>query len=454
MATASLDERTHSLASADQAGADRSAPRTGAAQSFLLISLESRAIRLAVITTMLPLALLLAWKIVRPAIADWTATRAVTIGDLERAVAWDPGNPELRVRLGTAYLDAAVEKTDLGAARGELEIALRQRPTDGATWLRLAVLAERKGQREAARRALETALRLDRHNVALRWDAAVLQLAWDEGAAAIEQLRYVLELDPAQRQVAFQLLRTLGGSGDLVERLLSSEPEALTALLVGALRDRDVGLAQAAWERRAPLQPSLPSWLQRRYMDFLVEEGQGMAARRAWAAIVTDPQADSRTNAVWNGGFESDALVGWGLDWHVKPVWGVDVRLDRAVAAEGRHSLRLAFNSFPTLDFAGVQQPVAVESGHRYRLRARAKAVDFVTRSGLKLEVVSLDGEQVLGATPPIAGTSDWTTIEGQVQIPAGVSFVLVRLRREKAPGPEGNLGGKVWVDDVSLSRG
>jgi hypothetical protein len=33
------------------------------------------------------------------------------------------------------------------------------------------------------------------------------------------------------------------------------------------------------------------------------------------------------------------------------------------------------------------------------------------------------------------------------------MSVVRVQLRREKAPGPEGNLGGKIWVDDVSLTR-
>jgi len=27
----------------------------------------------------------------------------------------------------------------------------------------------------------------------------------------------------------------------------------------------------------------------------------------------------------------------------------------------------------------------------------------------------------------------------------------LIRVRREKASEPEGNLGGKVWLDDVSL---
>ena len=35
------------------------------------------------------------------------------------------------------------------------------------------------------------------------------------------------------------------------------------------------------------------------------------------------------------------------------------------------------------------------------------------------------------------------------MRIPADTTLVQVRVRREKAPGPEGNLGGKVWLDDV-----
>jgi hypothetical protein len=112
----------------------------------------------------------------------------------------------------------------------------------------------------------------------------------------------------------------------------------------------------------------------------------------------------------------------------------------------------LTFNSFPTLDFAGVSQFVPVEPGREYRLRALAKAQDFTTSSGLKLEVVSPGDDEVLAETSPISGTSaDWVPLETGVRIPEGTSLVRVRLRREKAAGPEGNLGGKVWVDEVSL---
>jgi hypothetical protein len=122
------------------------------------------------------------------------------------------------------------------------------------------------------------------------------------------------------------------------------------------------------------------------------------------------------------------------------------------VAATGRHSLRLAFNSFPTLSFSGVSQLVGVEPGREYRLRAVARASDFVTRSGLKLEVVLPRGEEVLTETATVSGTTPgWVPLEARVRVPAETSLVQLRLRREPAPLPEGNLGGKVWLDDVRL---
>src|SRR5207244_835786 len=167
---------------------------------------------------------------------------------------------------------------------------------------------------------------------------------------------------------------------------------------------------------------------------------------------VPEGQPAGGDNAIWNGGFEAGRLLGWGLDWRVRPTWGVDVTLDPVIAAHGTHSLRLTFNSFPTLDFAGVLQFVPVEPGREYRLRALAKAHLFTTSSGLKLEVVSPGDDAVLAETRTISGTTaDWVPLETRVQIPAGTSLVLVRLRREKAAGPEGNRGGKVWGDEGSL---
>jgi hypothetical protein len=141
------------------------------------------------------------------------------------------------------------------------------------------------------------------------------------------------------------------------------------------------------------------------------------------------------------------------MDWRVQKTWGVEVAIDRFVAAAGSRSLRLTFNSFPTLDFDGVTQFVAVEPGRSYRLRALAKATDFATRSGIKMQVV-VPGmlEQSLAETPTVSGTTgDWVRLETPVTIPANTSLVMLKVRREPAVEPEGNLSGKVWLDEVTL---
>jgi len=78
----------------------------------------------------------------------------------------------------------------------------------------------------------------------------------------------------------------------------------------------------------------------------------------------------------------------------------------------------LTFNSFPTLDFAGVTQLVAVEPGREYHLEARAKASGFETRSALKLEIVLPRDQVTLAETNTIAGTTDWMALTAMVRIP------------------------------------
>ena len=75
-----------------------------------------------------------------------------------------------------------------------------------------------------------------------------------------------------------------------------------------------------------------------------------------------------------------------------------------------------------------------------------------MTRSGLKLQVVHPKNGRVLAETNAVAGTTAWwVELEAKLRTPADTSLVLLRLRREPASLPEGNLGGKVWVDEVSL---
>jgi len=417
----------------------------------VLIPLEASRSRALVLVLTLVAAAVLAAAIVGPAVAGYLADRATTVGALEHAVAWDPRDPDLHLRLGHSYASLA-EGPDYERARLHLETALRLRPSDAHARLYLALLFDRSGDRDSAREALDAALRADPHNATIRWDAALLAFGWGDRARALEHFRYVLAVDPLQQDAAFQLARTLLRPDEDPGDLLPQEATGLTNVLVVAIRHKDFMLAEAAWTRRASLAPPLPQDLGRQYLNLLLEEGEGGTARRVWTALVANVHPARDSDAVWDGGFEADRLSGWGFDWRVQRAWGVEVALDRFVAAKGNGSLRLTFNSFPTLNFAGVSQLVAVEPGREYQLRAQAKALDFVTRSGLKLQVVLPKGEQVLAETNAITGTTAWwVPLEAKVRIPVDTSLVMLRLRREPASLPEGNLGGKVWLDEVSL---
>jgi hypothetical protein len=437
----------------DQVSASR-ATEAGALERVTLVPLESRAWRLLALTVIALGAAWMAKVILSPAIADYLAGNAAGLTDLRRAVAWNPSNPELHLRLAHAY-DRTIDAGATAQAQRQFEIALRLQPTSGSTWLQLAQLADRLGERERARQALDTSLRLDPHNVRLRWEAALLTLRWGERDTSLEHLRYVLAADPAQADATFQLAMAILDPEVAPASLLPSEPEPLMAIMRLAMRNGDLPLARAAWERRSELSAAMPPDLQRDYMEFLLQEGDAVSARQLWTQIVPASLAGNSDSLVWNGDFERERLRGWGFDWQVRHTWGVEVSLDRFAAASGRQSLRLTFNSFPTLDFSGVYQRIAVEPGSEYRLLALAKALDFTTQSGVKLQVVTQDGEHVLGETPTIAGTTaDWLALEVQVQVPADITLVVLRVRRERAPGPEGNLGGKVWLDGITLTPG
>jgi tetratricopeptide (TPR) repeat protein len=235
--------------SATEVSADNSVAMS-AQLRVVLLPPEARAWRRLVGCIIVLGAAWMAKVLVSPVLADYLAGAAAGIPALEGALAWHPTNPELRLRLARAY-DGTSAAADTDQARHQIEAALRLRPTSALTWLTLAQLNDGMGQRQRAQQALATALRLDPQNVNLRWEAALLALRWGERETALEQLRLVLAVHPAQADAAFQLASALLGPEESSTSLLPSEPEPLLVLLRLAMRNADLPLARAAWERPA-----------------------------------------------------------------------------------------------------------------------------------------------------------------------------------------------------------
>src|SRR2546428_8196716 len=144
---------------------------------LVLVPLESRARRMVVLALTVVIAGWLAIQLASPAVA-WYDGRGDKIPGLERAVAWDPQNAELHIKLGHAYADRV--PADITRARAQYAAAGRLRPTAAYPRLLPALLAEKEGDHAAAQAAIDGAVRLDPHNVSIRSEAALLALRQGE----------------------------------------------------------------------------------------------------------------------------------------------------------------------------------------------------------------------------------------------------------------------------------
>src|SRR5207237_7972146 len=115
----------------------------------------------------------------------------------------------------------------------------------------LALLCEPDCAATIAREYLDAALRAGPHTVSLRWEAALLALRWRERDLALEHLRYVLAVDPGQRDAAFQLARTLLRPDEDPATLLPPDAAGITNVLNAAVEHTDLALAEVAWTARA-----------------------------------------------------------------------------------------------------------------------------------------------------------------------------------------------------------
>src|SRR5437016_14534222 len=107
---------------------------------LVLVPLESRTSRMVVLALTVVIAGWLAVQLASPAIA-WYDGRGDKIPGLERAIAWDPQNADLHIRLGHAY--AARVPADIDRARAQYAEAIRLRRTDSYPRLPQALLSEK-----------------------------------------------------------------------------------------------------------------------------------------------------------------------------------------------------------------------------------------------------------------------------------------------------------------------
>lgn len=147
---------------------------------------------------------------------------AALIPALSSLLREDPDNPQVRLRLGYAYLEQGL----CPKAEPHLRAAMATGSPSADAGLGLARCRSQAGDRAGARRALLAARAAEPGNPVVTANLGLLALDENRVADAITDLRAALDLDPLLLQARFGLARALARSGDR----LGAAREATTLL--------------------------------------------------------------------------------------------------------------------------------------------------------------------------------------------------------------------------------
>src|SRR5208283_3978249 len=125
-------------------------------------------------------------------------------GTLQRAVAFDPANPELQHRLGMALCESFDEAGRADGVR-HLRRAIELNPYAARYWSDLAWACELAGDTAGATQGAERAVKLSPTTPRLHWIAANTFLRAGQTDAAMAEFRRLLELDPTYGPATFHV---------------------------------------------------------------------------------------------------------------------------------------------------------------------------------------------------------------------------------------------------------
>ncbi len=388
----------------------------------------------------------------------WRAERAVDRFDSGMAGPGPVSPPALAESPWRAVARAARRQSppDLAAAEAALRRAAALRPLFAPTWLQLADVVLESGDRAAALEYAARAEALWPANPDLQRAAVDFHLKAGDREAALRTLGRYWRLVPHRWLEVLALAGRLERDpGRLYPAVVPGEapagvdPHYFAARFQDfARRTRDPALAIAGWQQATPgFRADSAEAL--RYIDFLLAQRRLAPARQAWAELTG---AESAPGQVHNPGFESDLLRG-GFGWRLYPAEGVSASVDEGLAHGGSRSMRLAFDGAANLNYHHLRQTVEVEPGATYRLQATWRGDRITTRSGVFLDIRTIDSDRnVYVRTSARHGSWDWQPVTAEISIPADATLAEIRLRRDPTDALDSRIAGDLWLDDVTLA--
>jgi len=353
--------------------------------------------------------------------------------------------------LESAQRLAGGNNQDRAVALANLEEALRRNAASPDRWCDVGEALLDAGRTEEARYCFTRAVELGPQNPAVFWRTALFYARIQEPNRSHEYMGKMLELLPSYKDVVFATY--FSDKGNILDTFEYGFPaqsrlsqDYFRFLL---LHDAAPGDIKKAWD-----------WLREHsvadenlggeYVDFLIKKGNYSLAAETWLRSAGPlDEAYLNPNFVFNGGFESQPLQA-GLDWRFFETPGVRMTRDSTVAFSGSSSLRLEFDGQSNIDFRNVTHDV-IASPTMYHFRAWIKTSELTTDQGIGLRIVDSKGLLNLETTR-LTGTHDWTPVDLDFTVSGPSRLLRIEVVRHPSAKFDNKIGGRAWVDGVSLA--
>ncbi|MGH9404890.1 MAG: tetratricopeptide repeat protein [Terriglobia bacterium] len=383
----------------------------------------------------------------RPAIANY-----------QTASHLDPGNSSYALSLGRMY-EYTVANADPARALSDLTRAVQLNPYNAQAWLDLATAFEFQGNNAKAEACMRRADALRPRAPNFQWAIGNFFLLRNNVNEAFRHFKAVLSADPGYETEIFNIAwKASGNAGTILSEVVPDRPGPDLDYLNYLVAGHRMSDAAAVWNRIEANPEKFPPNYASYYIDVLIMSGQPEQAYKVWMTLRAKgliPSTDEATsrNLVENGDFENP-LLGFGFGWRVAAVNGVYVGLDDNTYHSATKALMIVFPGNRNVDYHNIYQFVPVLPAHHYRLTAFMKADGVTTDSGPRLEVkdafapARLDkySDQLKGSTP------SWMPLSIDFDTSPQTRLVVVGISRPASQLFGGEIAGRVWVDDVTLT--
>jgi len=373
------------------------------------------------------------------------AARTARLDAANSAISLNAKDPEAHYTRGGLLVSE-----DPAAANADTTQAVALRPRDYVFWLGLAQTRELIGDIAGAIDAASQASRLAPSYAQPRWRLGNMLVRAGRTDEGFRELRRAAESDPALLPSTIDLAWQLShGDAEYVRRAV--QPNTTEGrIAVSDYFRKHRKFAEAADLIREAGQPA--EEYRRRLMNELISEKQFADAYRLWIAV--HGTNSDRQNSIFDPSFEQGSdFTEPGFGWRAAELPRVSLAIDSDNVAEGKASLKRAFNGESEPGLALLSQIVMLEPGARYALKFAGRS-DHLVSGGLPIiRLIDAVSGSVLGEAVFRQSSDGWLEYTIDFAAPARSSVIEIRLQRQNCTTSPCPIFGTLWVDKFYLQK-